>query len=419
MKNTRPLLILSLMSWAWAPAHAVSDPWLPPDAVVIQAVASSPSWQAQTRQTLADAARADQHAHIEQPWTTLASYGQRRNRAPAIDPQEARTREWSVGLEKQTRWPGQTRAAEQWAQEAQALKDAQAQQAWQQQLQELFDLHQAWLTAALTEKHWLTQRDLAQQQVDAIRKRQKMGDATRVDLLQVEAALAQAQSKQLESAELTRQAARKLQSRYPTWPLTLPAETSLQPPQSNALPAADSIEQLSLSHPDVKVAQARLRLSQAQLNEARARTQPAPTVGVNWAHDNSGRERTWTVTLSLPLGSTYQQLDRQALAYDNEAAAAQSLQTQRDVQTLLQAQHSALQAGTQQWTLEYQATTQLQAVVQSLSKGMALGETPLTEVLNTQRLATQQSIELIQRYFQLKALEWRWLTDTQQAWIRP
>ena len=34
---------------------------------------------------------------------------------------------------------------------------------------------------------------------------------------------------------------------------------------------------------------------------------------------------------------------------------------------------------------------------------------------NTQRLATQQSIELIQRYFQLKALEWRWLTDTQQA----
>ena len=57
------------------------------------------------------------------------------------------------------------------------LKDAQAQQAWQQQLQELFDLHQA-LTAVLTEKHWLTQRDLAQQQVDAIRKRQKMGDAT-------------------------------------------------------------------------------------------------------------------------------------------------------------------------------------------------------------------------------------------------
>ena len=65
----------------------------------------------------------------------------------------------------------------------------------------------------------------------------------------------------------------------------------------------------------------------------------------------------WTVTLSLLLGSTYQQLDRQALAYDNEAAAAQPLQTQRDVQTLLQAQHSALQAGTQQWTLEYQATT--------------------------------------------------------------
>ena len=85
----------------------------------------------------------------------------------------------------------------------------------------------------------------------------------------------------------------------------------------------------------------------------------------------------------LLLGRTYQQLDRQAPAYDNEAAAAQSLQTQRDVQTLLQAQHSALQAGTQQWTLEYQATTQLQTVVQSLSKGMALGETPLTEVLNT------------------------------------
>lgn len=418
----KPLVLLSLLPWAWASAHAVTDPWLPADAQVVQAIASSPGWQAQTQQTLAAAARADQLAHIEQPWTTLASYGQRHNRAPAIAPQEARTREWSVGIERQTRWPGQAQAAHERAQEAQALKDSQAQQAWLQHLREALELHQAWLTAAMTEQHWLHQRDLAQQQAEAIRKRQKMGDATRIDLLQVEATLAQAQSRQLESTELTRQAASKLQSKYPAWPLALPADISLRPPTDVAQPPkepTDRLAQISLSHPDVKVAQARVRLSQAQLNEARSRTQPAPTLGLNWAHDNSGRERTWTVTLSMPLGSTYQQLDQQALAYDSQAATAAYQQALQETQHSLQSQQSALQVGMQQWSLENQANAQLQGVAQSLSKGMVLGETPLAEVLNTQRLATQQNIELIQRYFQLKAMQWHWQASTQQAWIQP
>ena len=100
---------------------------------------------------------------------------------------------------------------------------------------ELFDLHQAWLTAVLTENTGFTQRDLAQQQVDAIRKRQKMGDATRSICCKSKPALAQAQPNTIESAELTRQAAVSCNPDTRPWPLNLPRRDIVQPPQSNAL----------------------------------------------------------------------------------------------------------------------------------------------------------------------------------------
>lgn len=415
MKRLFSLLICSSLSWAFG-AHA--DTWLPPEPVLVHAIESSPGWQAQLAQVQAMQARADQIRHIDKEWSTQASYGQRRNRAPWSDPAEARTREWSLGIQKETRWLGQGRAAEHASDLAGQLGEKQLEQAWLGQVKELLSLHQNWLSAVMIERSWSRQMGITQQQLDGLGKRQTLGDAPRVDVMLMEATLAQTQAKQAEARQQVRQASSLLRARFPNWPQTPPADDASLMETSPPTPSQASLDTWIEQHPDVQLAHAQALFQEANTQQVQAESRPAPTVGLNWAHDNSGRERTWTVSVSVPLGGAYRQAASRAAAQDEASAQARYQQVVQDVRQALETERTALSSGYEQWNQESLAHARLQAVVQSQSKGVALGETSVPDLLVTQRQAAQQEADLVQRFFQLKSQQWNWLADTQNPWKR-
>lgn len=408
-------LIWSSLSWTCS-THA--ETWLPPEPVVVHAIESSPGWQAQLAQVQATQARADQIRHIDNEWSTQASYGQRRNRAPWSDPAEARTREWSLGIQKATRWLGQGRAAEHASDLAGQLSEKQLEQAWLGQVKDLLSLHQNWLTAVLIERSWARQMALTQQQLDSLGKRQQLGDAPRVDVMLMEATLAQTQAKLTEARQQVRQASSLLRARFPNWAQNPPADDASLIGASAPAPGQEALDPWIEQHPDVQLAHAQALFQEANAQQVQAESRPAPTVGLNWAHDNSGRERTWTVSVSVPLGGAYRQAATRAAAMDEASAQARYQQVMQDVRQALETERTALSNGYEQWAQESLAHARLQAVVQSQSKGVTLGETAVSDLLVTQRQAAQQEADLVQRYFQFKALQWTWLADTQNPWQR-
>lgn len=415
-------LISSIACCVWAawavPACAEPDPWLPLPEQVIQALSSSTHWQALQAQAQAEETRATQIQSIDNEWTAQTRYGSRRNRAADALPTDARTREWALGLDKQTRWPGQAQAAKASADAAQALARQRLAQAWLTQLHEALALHQAWLTASLTEQCWAHQLSLVQQQRDTVAQRQQLGDASRVDLLQMDAALAQTRARALQAQAQVRQTTSNMQARFPTWPLTGPRDATepskwiaLTPPSTD-----DRLPQTAQAHPDTQLADHQWRWAQALHQQARQDATPAPTVGVQWASDRNGQEKTWTLSLSVPLGGSYRQQQQQALAYDEQAWAQQAQLTRERTELSLRDTLAAWHGTYQQWQQENAAHAHLQTVVAALKQGMTLGETALADLLTAQRMAAQQEVDLIERYVQLKALQWRWQADTQQAW---
>ncbi|HET8870038.1 MAG TPA: TolC family protein, partial [Aquabacterium sp.] len=209
-----------------------------------------------------------------------------------------------------------------------------------------------------------------------------------------------------------------LRARFPNWPQVIPEQNTTLMPEPAAITVDLGVDTWVEQHPDVQLARAQALYQQANTQQAQTETRPAPTLGLNWANDTSGRERTWTVSVSIPFGGAYRQAATRAAVFDEASAQAHAQQVQQEIQQALDTLRNALSTGFEQWAQENQAYERLQAVVRSQTKGVTLGETAVSDLLVTQRQATQQETELIQRFFQLKSMHWQWLADTANPWKR-
>lgn len=225
-------------------------------------------------------------------WTTRATGQQRR-----LD-SGPRYNEWNLGIERTLRLPGKAAADRNIGKATVEESQARYGEALHEAARELMAL---WVDSLAVERA----RELAgsslqstQASLDAVEKRVRAGDASKLDLSIARAELAE--QRRLDNDAKTQAAAAwsRLSTRFPgvkRQVLALPA------PLQIGEDAAFWRERILAQSDELKVVRAQMRMAQAHAERARADKTPDPTLGVYTASEAGGTERIGGIMISIPI----------------------------------------------------------------------------------------------------------------------
>uniref|UniRef100_E6PLX5 Putative Integral outer membrane protein TolC,efflux pump component n=1 Tax=mine drainage metagenome TaxID=410659 RepID=E6PLX5_9ZZZZ len=378
---------------------ALPRPTLPPFAQLDRLLADTP---------LLHVAQAMQQAALQngqvlrsgtQEFTGQAQVQQRRIDAP---PDNGNYAEWQVLINRQIRLPSQAQADNRMADALTTSANAGLIGARQQLLT---DVLAAWFAAQRAQAEAaLAQQNLGlmQGQVQALQRRKALGDASVLELEQMQAEEARAQSALLLAQGLASSSRAALEARYPALAgdTTLggqagsTAQLVLPDQQADALRAL--VEQNSATLARDRAA---LQQAQAKAGQATAARTPQPTVGAYVGSDRGGRERIIGLQFAIPFGGPARvSTERAALA---EVDAAQW--RLRDAQALTLAEFQRLWATAQSQAagakaMDQAAQVQTQASARML-RAYQLGEAGISDWLLARRSALDAVRQALQSRF--------------------
>ncbi|WP_415033697.1 TolC family protein [Azonexus sp.] len=331
--------------------------------------------------------------------------------------EQLRTREHEIGIERSFRLPGKAaRDAEIGAlgiSEARfALGDARHETA-RLLLARWFD----WQRAASAVSDWQAQGENLRAQRVVAEKKVKLGEAARLELLQTEAQLFQAEAETARAHNEAAQVALEWQQNFPG--IDLPQLPVVVLPQ--ALPV-DSLEHaawrarmLEENH-ELAVARSAARKSRVQAGRLDAERLPDPSLGVALGRENNGAERVVGVQLSIPLPGAGRAADARAGQAAAEAASA------REAQALIRAESTARQtiqralSSYTQWQRLAEVAERLDENLRLLEKAWRLGEGQFNELQQTRRQAIEARLSASRARLDANEARYRLLLDMHVLW---
>ncbi len=361
-----------------------AEPTLPANAVAV--LSQTPAYQAALQGIAAERSVHRQLRTGAQEWTGTLSTAQRTQTRPTRE----QTSEWELLLERNLRLAGKAdaydRVGSSRVEQARALRH----KVWREQARLLLDSQGGWLRAQESARVWALQVALLSRQVEAVSKRQKLGDAARIEQQLAEAALAQAQA-QAQAADSRAGAAREsLALHFPG--LLLAAMQQLPPPQ--ALPDSDA-QWLALQEdhsPELDLARSDSAAAQAQMRLESAETRPDPRVGVRIGRAVSGAENVVGVVFSMPFGGEHRSAAAAAAVSRAEATVLRQADAQRRSQADATQRLREARTAYTFWLGNADAAQRLAQAADGLQRGYQLGEGSLSDVLSARRLANEQQL---------------------------
>lgn len=393
MKMPRTLKAIALMSWVVCASQVSAQSTsvgaaeiLPSTETVVRALGESPAYQAALLTVEAEQSISRQYRVGPYEWIGTATAGRRNQATPTSE----RTQEWEVGIERTLRWPGKAAVSSNAGDARVERARAELRKVWRDQARLLLDRYGTWLRERETARVWLIQTRFLQQQLNAVSRRRRLGDAARIEQQQASAALAVADAQAQTAAGRALAAREALDRQFPG--LALPSiKTVMLPAAVQSVDAAQNNGSWARS-PEVELSRRVAEVATTQLRLEIANQRPDPTVGVRVGRARSGSEQTVGVLLSIPFGGEY----RAAAVAAATSRAAEAAQLQADVERLAQvaANQRAREAQTayDSWKRNVDAARQLVAAADSLARGYTLGEGSLGEVLTARRLANEQQL---------------------------
>jgi outer membrane protein, heavy metal efflux system len=395
-------------------AHAADDPAdapdLPPRAQVIEALGSSPMVQAAGAVIEAEEARSRRLAAGTHEWTVRLTDQQRRVRATP----DQRFNEWNVGLERALRLPGKSELDRQLGAagiaSARITRGDAMHEASRMLLSGWFD----WLRERASADQWRRQREILARQAQVVGRRVELGDAPRLERLQADAALAQAEAQLAQALGRAEVAAEQLHKLYPA--LHLPAQLADVAPvqiDADALSWRNAI--LEHNH-ELGVARSESARARIQANRTDAERRPDPSVGVHMANDRGGEERIIGLTLSIPLPGEGRRADADMAIANAQASAYREAGVLRKIEAEAAALYRRATAAHTGWQSQHLAAEALGRSAELTERAWQLGEGSLSETLAARRLAHEA--RLAARLAQLDASEarYRLLLDAHRLW---
>ncbi len=401
------LATLPLHAFAQSPADA---PDLPPKAQVLEALLGSPMVRAAGSQIDAEEARARRLAAGTHEWTVRLTDQQRRVRATP----DGRYNEWNVGVERALRLPGKSELDRQLGAAGVAGARISRGDALHESSRALLGNWFDWRRELASAAQWRSQRDILARQSRVVKRRVELGDAPRLENLQADAALAQAEGQLAQAAGRAQVAAESLRRMYPA--LSLPADVPETAPVALDADTATWIRAILDHNHELGVARAESARARIGASRADAERRPDPTIGAHMARDRDGEERILGLSLSVPLSGAGRRADADAAVAVAEAASWREAGVLRRVEAEAAALHRRATAAHTGWQSQQAAADALGKSAELTERAWQLGEGTLAETLAARRLA--HDARLAARLAGLDASEarYRLLLDAHQLW---
>lgn len=409
----RRTLLLSMLLAAWVALPAQAGPALPPEAAVRQALLDLPSVRAGQGEIAQGEARQRQLETGPHEWAVTLEGQHRRTRDKAGGP-DSYTRDWAVGLERAWRLPGKATLDSQLGQEQRALAEAAAEERLHGGARLLLETWFAWLRARERLVQVEAARASLEKETRAMTRRRELGDASELESLQMEAALAQMQAEhRTREAELLA-ARERLQQLFPSLPL--PEQVSLPAPQSVEGSLDEWEEALLAQEPALRLARLESSRSRLQVQRTDRERLADPTVGVRVAREKDGEDRLLGLTLTIPLGGSARQAEADRTRAEASIASEREAQVLRATRAAARAAWQQARGTWQAWEASQDAAARTSQAAKLQARAYELGEGSLAEMLAARRLAF--GAELDARLAQLDALEryYRLQIDRHELW---
>lgn len=405
--------------WSWTPlflwahfAMAGALPGLPPDEVVRQTLRAHPDAQAASSDIRYETTNRERLEAGSYEWN-LRLGGQQRKSHPEIGKREQFS-EWNLALERPLRLPGKaTTDAEIGAAGVLRAETALA-QVIHESKRDLLQSWFAWLKENAAANQWAAQVDLLERQQRAVKRRQELGDASRLESIQTEAALAQAKAESLQATARQQSARELLQRRYPGLPVTQPVGLG----EISAEIGDEAEWQAALAEHSYELAMARQQTGLAMLAARRQRQDrlPDPSVGIAFSRERGGEEQVIGAYISIPLvGGGRRAAETGAVALAESARYREDAIARKvALETAIAVQSARAAYAT--WQASRSAAERLQEAATMSGRAYQLGEGSLGEWLTSMRVANEA--QLAAHHAQLDALEirYRLMLDARRLW---
>jgi len=406
------LLALLMVGLGTCAQAAEPTPNLPPAEIVSRVLRANPSVQAAGSHLQAEEANRSRLQAGQYEWNVRLG-GQQRKTNPGTGPNERFT-EWNAALERPLRLPGKAALDAELGAAGVALAETAHGDALHETGRNLLKSWFIWLKEGATASQWAEQVALLEQQTKSVKRRQQLGDAARLEAIQSEAAVAQADAQLVQARVRERSAAEDLLRRFPGLPLDKPER--IAEPQAITGGAEEWLDAILKESHELGVARGETQRAQALAGRANRDRTPDPTLGVHVSSERGGEDHILGAYISIPLpGAARRSASDAAFAQANAASYREAGALQKitaESATLYHAANAALAT----WQASRNAAESLSRAANMTARAYQLGEGSLNELLAARRLANEA--QLAARLQQLEALELRYRLqlDAHQLW---
>ena len=386
-------VLFILLAWAVrgrAEHPNLAEPALFPAEVVQQWLKQDPAARAAQSELAAARVEAQQTEASPYEWTSRLSYQQRDYATGPI------SHEWNAGLERQIRLPAKHRADQALAGATIAAAEAQFELARRQVADDLLVGWLSWLTAHAITTSLAQQQRFAEDNLGAVAKRVKEGDAAQLDYR-----LAAGEVSAIERSVGTAQteeamAYAKLSARF--------AIEGLQPtrlPEPIATPHELVWWQARTLAVSAQLAAATAAQAKAEASAARAAAErlPDPTLGVYAASEAYGDENIVGGTLSIPFPGTRRTLEVQRQLAILDATRDRLSALERELSGSVRVAYASAIGTYASWRLSQRGADAQRENAGIAQKAYALGEQDLQTLL----LARRQAMSAVEAEQQARA----------------
>ncbi len=340
-------------------------------------------------------------------WTAKAT-GQRRSLDTG-----SQYREWNIGVERAIRLPGKGAADRDLGKATLEEAEARYGEAMHESAKELLSLWIDWLAAERGHELAAANFQAVQENVLAVDKRSRGGDASRLDLNLASAELAEQKRASNDAQTQATAAWARLSVRFPG---IKPLRLALPSPLLIAEDAREWRDRILAESDVLKLAQTQLRMAQAQADRAHANRFADPTLGLFSASEVGGRERLTGLSISIPLVGGLRDA-RSAKAMAAVEVARQAVEVvQRDLETDIATALVTVRGLHESLQMAYEGARAMKENARLVQRAYALGEGDLQSLLLARRQATASENSALQAQVSALKAFYGLLTDAHFIW---
>ncbi|HZP88858.1 MAG TPA: TolC family protein [Burkholderiales bacterium] len=411
--NSRLVLAMAISIACLRPAHAwINAPDLPPAPAVKKALLDHPSVREAALQLPLEQANRRRLAAGPYEYNVNVA-GQRRK----VNEPPDQFNEWAVGVDRTLRLPGKAKLDATLGDQGLVRAQLAYGNAIQSTARTLLKAWFGWLREKAQAGEWQTQLAVLREQLRVTALRAKKGDAAKLDVGLMEAAVAQADFALKQAQARERVAANEVAVQFPPIPLSEQAPRPVPEPLAQGLDYwRERVQQGSYELQLARAESERLRLTGAR---AAAERTPDPTVGLRYGSERGGDERIVTLNLSIPIPSAARSAAASAARTEWQMAAQREANVLQRLNTEAANQYVQAQGAYDSWQSMRVAADRMQSNADLTARAYQLGERGMLDVL----VARRQLVEarLAARLAEIDAAEarYRLLLEANELWPMP